>query len=125
MDVVASGSQSSSNLNLKANAGTSRTLSRIAPLQDEPTFSLKQRNYSLNIPDAHTAITPSIENLARPTLNMPIDPPKSSTKTETRIVWEKEVDEYVRKKTHLNENLKTLYPPTVAWGNASMPCAPE
>jgi hypothetical protein len=47
---------------------------------------------------------------------MPIPPPKSSTKTETRI-WEKEVDEYVRKKTYLNKYLKTLY--SLVWGQCT------
>jgi hypothetical protein len=41
-------------------------------------------------------------------LDMPSDPPATASRTVTRI-WEKEVDEYVKRKTCLQENLKTLY----------------
>jgi hypothetical protein len=50
----------------------------------------------------------AIKNLKAPALNIPTDPPGNATKTKTRI-WEKKVDEYVRKESYLEENLKTLY----------------
>jgi hypothetical protein len=58
----------------------------------------------------------AIENLARPTLSLPTNPPTSATKTET-INWEKEVDEYEKKKTRLDENLKTVY--SLLWGQCT------
>jgi hypothetical protein len=39
---------------------------------------------------------------------MPNDPPINANRTKT-WVWEKEVDEYMKMKTNLAENLKTLY----------------
>jgi hypothetical protein len=42
------------------------------------------------------------------TQDWPYDPASSATKTERRI-WEKEVDESVRKKAYLDKNLKTQY----------------
>ena len=53
-------------------------------------------------------IRQSIENMTMPVLNMPSDPPTTASRTVTRI-WEKEVDEYVKRKMYLQENLKTLY----------------
>ncbi len=41
-------------------------------------------------------------------MSLPTETPTSATKTKTQI-WEKEVDEYVKKKSFLDENLKTLY----------------
>jgi hypothetical protein len=58
----------------------------------------------------------AIEKLERPRLTLPTNPPGSVTKTETRI-WEKEVDEYVKKKTYMEENLKTLY--SLVWGQCT------
>ena len=49
-----------------------------------------------------------MENLTIPTLVMPDDPPEDMTVTETRV-WEKHVDEYVKRDTYLSENVKTLY----------------
>jgi hypothetical protein len=46
--------------------------------------------------------------MTMPVLNMPSDPPTTASRTVTRI-WEKEVDEYVKRKMYLQENLKTLY----------------
>jgi hypothetical protein len=43
-----------------------------------------------------------------PVLNMPSDPPDKALRTVMRI-WEKAVDEYVKRKMYLQENLKTLY----------------
>jgi hypothetical protein len=51
-----------------------------------------------------------------PVLNMPNDPADKATKTEVRI-WEKEVDEHVKRKTHLQENIKT--PCSLAWGQCT------
>lgn len=58
----------------------------------------------------------AVENLELPEMVMPQDPPEGATKTENRI-WEKEVDEYVKRKTYLTENIKTIY--SLAWGQCS------
>jgi hypothetical protein len=58
----------------------------------------------------------AIENLERPILSLPDDPETDATRTETRK-WEKEVDEYVRNKAYLEENLKTLY--SLVWGQCT------
>jgi hypothetical protein len=58
----------------------------------------------------------AVENLDKQILTLPSDPPSTATKTETRI-WEKEVDEYVRKKSHLKENLIPLY--SLIWGQCT------
>lgn len=64
-----------------------------------------------------TGATPGwIENLAMPVLDMLIDPPKEATKTQTRI-WEKKVDEYVKREMYLQENIKTLY--SLVWGQCT------
>ena len=39
----------------------------------------------------------AVEQLARPTLEAPSDPPNSATKIELRIIWEKKVDKFVKK----------------------------
>jgi hypothetical protein len=54
--------------------------------------------------------------MAKPTLALPDDPSPTATLTEKRI-WEKEVDGYVRKKSYLDENLKTLY--SLIWGQCT------
>jgi hypothetical protein len=58
----------------------------------------------------------AIENLGRPNLSLPTDPSDTATKTETRI-GEKDVDEYVKKKTYLEENIKTMY--SLVWGQCT------
>jgi predicted RNA-binding protein associated with RNAse of E/G family len=56
---------------------------------------------------ADTKIAP--ETLAMPsTFREPEDPPADATRTRVRI-WEKEVDEYVKRGILLTENLKTAY----------------
>jgi hypothetical protein len=60
---------------------------------------------------SHTRL--AIENLQGLMIDLPDDPAMSATKTKTRI-WEKEADEYVRKKAYLDKNLKTLY--SLVWG---------
>jgi hypothetical protein len=46
--------------------------------------------------------------LAVPTLTDPTDPPTEATRSQIRI-WEKRIDEFVKKETHLEENIKTVY----------------
>jgi hypothetical protein len=58
----------------------------------------------------------AVEQLARPTLEVPRDPPDNATKTELRI-WEKKVDEFVKRETYLDENLKTIY--SLVWGQCT------
>jgi hypothetical protein len=50
----------------------------------------------------------AIETLVIPTIAEPTDPPADASRTQVRI-WEKRVDEYVKKETHLEENIKTIY----------------
>ncbi len=50
----------------------------------------------------------AIETLVAPTFIEPTVPATDATKTQVRI-WEKRVDEFVKKETHLEENIKTIY----------------
>jgi hypothetical protein len=45
-----------------------------------------------------------VENLEMVSITTPKDPPKDSTRTDERI-WEKEVDEFVKRSTYLKENI--------------------
>ena len=58
----------------------------------------------------------SIENMEKTVIPEPTDPPTTATKTQTRI-WERQVDEYVRRSSGLDENLKTLY--SLIWGQCT------
>jgi hypothetical protein len=58
----------------------------------------------------------SVENLALPTFPTPSDPDPAATRTEVRI-WEKTVDEYVKKISKVKENMKTLY--SLVWGQCT------
>ena len=49
-----------------------------------------------------------IENLEMAAIDMLKDPPEWATRTENRI-WEKEVDEHVKRTAYLKENICTLY----------------
>jgi hypothetical protein len=49
-----------------------------------------------------------IESMTAQVLSMPDDPPTVASRTVTQV-WEKEVDEYVKQKMYLKQNLKTLY----------------
>ncbi|KAI2493199.1 hypothetical protein MHU86_21348 [Fragilaria crotonensis] len=58
----------------------------------------------------------AVETLTLPTLISPTDPPENANRTETRI-WEKTVDEYVKQRSYLAENMKTLY--SLVWGQCT------
>ena len=58
----------------------------------------------------------AIENLSLPVLTIPKDPADDKSKTPTRI-WEKEVDEYVKRKTYLADNMQTVY--SLVWGQCT------
>jgi hypothetical protein len=58
----------------------------------------------------------AVEKLEVPVLSQPGEPPATATKTELRI-WEKEVDEFVYRKTRFRENIKSLY--ALVWGQCS------
>jgi hypothetical protein len=58
----------------------------------------------------------AVEHLEMPVLDEPSNPPADATKTKTRI-WEKKVDEYVRRETNFHENLKTIY--SLIWGQCT------
>jgi hypothetical protein len=57
-----------------------------------------------------------IENLAMPAMPEPADPTAAATMTQLRI-WEKSVDEHVKRKTYLVENMKTVY--SLVWGQCT------
>ena len=58
----------------------------------------------------------AIENLDIVKAEMPEDPAVNSTRTEIRI-WEKHVDNYVKRDTFLRENMKTAH--SLIWGQCS------
>ena len=58
----------------------------------------------------------AVERLTLRTLTMPTDPIASASDTE-KYVWKKEVDEYVKQKSYLNQNMKTLY--ALVWGQCT------
>ena len=52
-----------------------------------------------------------------PSISEPSDPPAGATRTQERI-WAKQVDEYVKRSTYLNENVtETLY--SLVWGQCT------
>eukprot|EP00978_Attheya_sp_CCMP212_P006553 scaffold15183_cov61-Attheya_sp.AAC.2 len=58
----------------------------------------------------------TVANMCLPTLVPPSDPATGASATVKRI-WEKEVDEYVKQKSYLNQNMKTLY--ALVWGQCT------
>jgi hypothetical protein len=50
----------------------------------------------------------AIETLVVATFSKPMGPPTDASRTQVRI-WEKRVDEFVKKEAHLEENIKTAY----------------
>ena len=58
----------------------------------------------------------TVETLKKPVIVAPTDPPDDATKTDGKI-WEKEIDAYVKKKDHIEENVKTLY--SLNWGQCT------
>jgi hypothetical protein len=50
----------------------------------------------------------AIEGLTLPTFDEPTDPVDGATRTQVRI-WEKQVDEFVKRQTHLDENQRTVF----------------
>jgi hypothetical protein len=58
----------------------------------------------------------AIKNRSLPALTIPKDPANDKSKTLTRI-WEKEVDEYVKRKTYLANNMQTVY--SLVWGQCT------
>jgi hypothetical protein len=59
----------------------------------------------------------SIKNMKIFVIEQPEDSPEDATQTEFRI-WEKSVDDYVKRKTILTENIKTAY--SLIWGQCSI-----
>jgi hypothetical protein len=49
-------------------------------------------------------IRQTIETLAVPTLTEPTDPPTEATRSQIQI-WEKRIDEFIKKENHLEENI--------------------
>jgi len=58
----------------------------------------------------------AVLNLELPVLEQPEDLADGATATEKRI-WEKEIDEYVKEKAKLKQNVKALY--SLVWGQCS------
>jgi hypothetical protein len=50
----------------------------------------------------------ALETLAEPTYVEPMDPPANASRTQVQI-WEKQVDEHVKRVTMLAKNLKLAY----------------
>ena len=110
-NAVFSRSRSPRHHNLKANGPNLTGIHMIARTRNRrPTCMPKQRKkigeyvgrtykYGANIRQA-------IETLAVPTLTEPTDPPTEATRSQIRI-WEKRIDEFVKKETHLEENRKS------------------
>jgi len=58
----------------------------------------------------------AVENLSLPTIAQPADPPEDAGRTTIRI-WERSVDEHVKRLTGLEENVKSLF--SLVWGQCS------
>jgi hypothetical protein len=58
----------------------------------------------------------AIENLEVPEIPEPSEPPPGSSRTRERI-WEKQIDEWVRRDAYMLENIKTIY--SLVWGQCS------
>jgi hypothetical protein len=58
----------------------------------------------------------AIESLAMPTLKVPTDLAAGATKTK-ELIWKKKVEEYVRRETYLEENIKSLF--SLVWGQCT------
>ena len=58
----------------------------------------------------------AIDNMKRPKIQEPDDPKKDATATQKKI-WEKRIDEYVKREGQLEENLKTVY--SLVWGQCT------
>jgi hypothetical protein len=58
----------------------------------------------------------AIENLEMPVMVEPTDPTAAATMTQLRI-WEKRVDEHIKRQTYLVENMKTVY--SLVWGQCT------
>jgi hypothetical protein len=54
--------------------------------------------------------------LKLPTVTEPADPPSNSTRGQQRI-WEKRIDDFVRRELVLTENVKTAY--SLIWGQCT------
>jgi hypothetical protein len=65
-----------------------------------------------------TDVKIAVETLKLPTLKLPADPVTGANASEKRV-WEKRIDEYVKRKITLEENMKTLY--TLIWGQCTDP----
>ena len=63
-----------------------------------------------------TDVKLAVEQLVIPTLLAPTEYGSSATMTEKRV-WEKQVDQYVKKLDQLKENIRTLY--SVIWGQCT------
>jgi hypothetical protein len=58
----------------------------------------------------------AIQNLSPTILEVPKDLPDSATKAELRI-WEKKIDQFVKRDLYFEENMQTLY--SLVWGQCS------
>ena len=59
----------------------------------------------------------AVEMLVPPIIDPPADYAANATRTSTIRIWEKVVDEHVRRVSGINENIKTLY--SLVWGQCS------
>jgi hypothetical protein len=58
----------------------------------------------------------AVEKIKAPDFAKPSDPPGDASRTAIHV-WEKKVDEYVKKESYFDENMKTLY--SLIWGQCT------
>ena len=58
----------------------------------------------------------AVENMAKPAIPEPEDPPEGASRTQERI-WEKKVDEYVKRSSYMDENVKKVF--SLVWGQCT------
>jgi hypothetical protein len=58
----------------------------------------------------------AVYTLEMPVFVEPTDPPDNASKSKLKI-WEKKIDEYVRRESYFDENVKTLY--SLVWGQCT------
>jgi hypothetical protein len=58
----------------------------------------------------------AVENLTMPTLTLPVAPADEKDRTLNKV-WDKEIDEYVKRKTQLADNMQTVY--SLVWGQCT------
>ena len=92
-----------------------------ALMPDSQISSWRQQRRSENSLEGHTSMVGTSGWLLRiwselPVMVEPSDSPENAIRTQERI-WEKQVDEFVKRSSYLTENVKTLY--SLVWGQCT------